>query len=212
MRSIVRSLSAIAGVAIIAVACSSAGGAAPATTAPTAAPTAAPPAAATPVPTPVEITAPPATAKPMTDGQGPEIVSGLITAATLTRSYARTNIDVAGEVTETIRDGEVAFTFDMNDARVNGKATWAFSVDLYTTVGPEWGPMHMETGDGAWDGQCTGGVWHDGDGLAQSCWLLGSGDYAGWTYYLTFTGPMNGDENGNGVVQGIVYPGAPPAP
>ncbi len=148
----------------------------------------------------------------MTDGQGDEHVSGFISNPTFLTPDITTTRDLPSGMTERHRDGVVALTFDMNDERVNGTGHWAFSLDVYDTVGAEWGTMELTNEHGAWTGPCTGGAWAAGDGLVQSCWLTGSRDYDGWTYLMAFTGPANGDGNGNGTVEGVVYPGAPPAP
>jgi hypothetical protein len=212
MRSISRTLAALAAVAALAVACTASGAPASSSPAPASAVAVATPAPPTPVPTPKVITAPPATPKPMTDGKGDEHIVGVITNAVLSTPYTRTTVGATGQIKELIRGGVATFTMDMNDARVNGTATWAFSIDAYGVVGSEWGPLRLATDQGAWDGTCSGGSWSEGDGLVASCWLAGSGAYKGYTYYMTFTGPSNGDKNGNGIVQGIVFPGVPPMP
>lgn len=195
MRSIARSALALAVVVGFAAACSSTG--APATS--TATPTTAPLVTPSPAPTPTPV--------PPTDGQGDEHVIGTITSAVLSTPYARTKVDRTDGVTEEIRGGVVTFTYAMNDVRVTGPATFTFGVDLYTVVGSEWATLHLETDKGAWNGPCTGASWSEGDGLLESCWLVGSGGYKGYTYFLVMTGPDSG-----GTVEGIIYPGAPPKP
>lgn len=209
MRTHARLIVGLAAAFVLVAACGSGGGAGVA-----AEPTEAPVQAESPVPTPAPtmqvITAPPATPKVMTDGEGDEHVTGVITNAVLSTPYTRTSVDRTDGVTEEVRGGIAAFTFDMNDERVGGVGHFAFSLDIYGYVGSEWGTLELTTDTGAWNGPCSGGVWAEGEGLVMSCWLAGSGGYDGWTYYVAFTGPSNGDENGNGIVEGIVYRGVPP--
>ena len=193
-----RSLAALTLAASLAAACGAAAGPSMAPT-PTPAPTAAP--AATPTPTP-EPTPTPTPLTP-TDGQGDEYVAGDDTL-TLTTPYTSA---VVNGVTQ-YRDGVITIVSVMNDPRVSGTATWKFSIDVYSTVGLEWGPYHLQNDKGAWDGTCSGGTWNAGSAIISSCWLAGSGDYAGHTYYRQFTGR----EGFYGRVEGIIYPGSPPAP
>ncbi len=67
--------------------------------------------------------------------------------------------------------------------------------------------MKVENKDGSWDGPCTGAAWNEGDGIAWSCWLTGSGAYDGYTYYKQ-TQMEATDEFAK--VVGVVYPGEPP--
>ena len=46
------------------------------------------------------------------------------------------------------------------------------------------------------------------DGVASSCWLAGSGDYEGYTYYKQTS--MDMEDNSHLDVVGVVYPGEPP--
>lgn len=195
MRSIARSILALVAVTAIVAACGGAG--ATATTSPT----------STPVPTPEKITPPPSTPMPTTPGTGDQHVTGSVTNAVLSTPYARTKVSRADGVTEEIRGGVATMTYEMNDARVSGKATWTFGIDLYTNVGTEWFAFHLATDKGTWDGPCSGGAWNEGDGGVWSCWLTGSGGYAGYTYFLIQTGPANGN-----ISQGVIYPGPIPKP
>ena len=161
--------------------------------------------AATPVPSPKEITPLPASPTPMptTDGQGDEVVRGVMTSGGLIKNYTITRV---GDVDQ-YRGGVVSLTDKMNDPRVDGTVTFEFSVDLYGVAASEWGTMKVENADGAWEGPCTGGVWSDGNGIAWSCWLTGSGDYDGYTYYKqTQMDPTDPHAK----VVGVVYPGEPP--
>jgi len=139
---------------------------------------------------------------PSPDGEGDEAVAGA-EVVTVSTSPAET---VVGDVTRQ-RDGVVATRASMNDFRVDGNGTWQFSADLRSGTGPAWGPYQLETTAGAWEGTCTGSLWADGAGGTRSCWLVGSGDYDGYTYYVSATWS---DKRGD--VRGVIYPGSPPAP
>jgi hypothetical protein len=164
-------------------------------------------AVATPAPTPAITPTPMITPTPVpnTDGTGDEVVRGtsLLKGGALVTDYATATVDGMTQ----LRGGVAEFTDDMNDARVSGTATWAFSVDLYTVTGPEWGPITITNDKGTWKGTCTGGVWSGGAGLAWSCWLTGSGDYTGYSYYRQVTKEAS---DGYAQVIGVVYPGAIP--
>lgn len=177
----------------------------------------APVGSATPAPTatPAATSAPATTKTPAatpvlpSDGEGAGHVVGKA-AANLLRQYTTTKV---GDVTQ-LRDGVVVLTFAMNDPRVTGMATWDFDVDFYGhlgsgALGPEWGPFRLESDNGSWEGPCSGATWLDGDPLAISCWLEGVGAYEGSTFYLALekaVGASSAD------VDGIIYPGSPPAP
>ena len=48
-----------------------------------------------------------------------------------------------------------------------------------------------------------------GDGLVMSCWLVGGGAYTGSTFYLALDKAAGAS---SAEVDGIVFPGPPPAP
>ena len=145
-----------------------------------------------------------ATPVPTADGQGDEYVTGTETT-TLVSSYTQTEVDGVTQV----RGVVVAVVEAMNDPRVSGTGTSSFSADLYSNaLGPAWGTMRIENAAGAWDGTCRGAGWNGGDAGARACWLTGSGAYQGYSYYLQATAP---DPNRPGSVQGLIYPGSPPA-
>lgn len=160
---------------------------------PAASPTTASAPAKTPVLTPTPV--------PSTDGRGAEYVTG-------TDSHTGTGgtEKQVGDVTQT-RGIVITAHFDMNDPRVSGTGTGLINVDQYGQVGPEWGTTRLEVGGGAWEGTVTGMSWADGQESDLSGWLVGSGAYKGYTYYwhLRATGTT-------GKVDGIIYPGPPPAP
>ena len=203
MRSMARSGFALAAVVGLAAACGSTGASPASTETPTTAPIVTPSPA--PTSTPARTTAPTSTPVPPTDGQGDELVIGIITSAVLSTPYTRTKVDRADGVTEELRGGIVTFTFATNDVRATGTATYTFAIDLYTVVGSDWATLNMATDKGAWAGPCSGGSWSEGDGLLVSCSLAGSGDYSGYTFYLVLTGPDDG-----ALIKGIIYPGPPP--
>lgn len=199
MTSIARSVASLALVAVLTAACGAGTASTPAPT-PTPAPTAMP-VPSTPMPTPTPV--------PSTDGLGAEYVTGT-GAAALTQPYTEKRV---GDVTQ-VRDGIAVLTLAMNDPRVTGMATWDFDIDVYGTVGPEglgpeWGPFRLENADGAWEGSCSGGAWHEGDGVVMSCWLVGGDAYEGSTFYLSLEKALAATA---ATVEGIIYPGPPPAP
>jgi hypothetical protein len=105
------------------------------------------------------------------------------------------------------RGGVATVTAAMDDPRVTGTGTFAFSLDAFTVAATEWGPYRLENARGAWEGSCAGSSWDDGNRANGSCWLVGSGDYAGYTYYRWYRW-IPGDVT----VEGIVFAGPPPSP
>jgi hypothetical protein len=209
MRSRVRLILGLALSGALVAACSGAGANPAPTPVPTAVPTVAPVAAATTAPAPEATETPAAAPTPtpmvMTDGKGDEAVRGTMGFIGLTKNYAMTKV---GEVNQ-YRGGVAAFKEEMNDTRVSGTATFTFSLDTYTATGPEWGEVTINNDKGAWTGTCTGGDWANGDGIAWSCWLTGSGDYEGYTYYRQVSKEASDTV---ATVIGVVYPGEPPKP
>jgi hypothetical protein len=162
-----------------------------------------PPVAPLPAPSvsPAPTASPPPTPLPPTDGEGDEIVGGTETVLIVTRG---TSLQV-GDVRQT--RGLVATTVDtMNDPRVTGTGTLKGENDTYGSVGPEWGTYHLENADGAWDGTWTGARWDGGNVSQVTAWLIGSGAYKGYSYYLIARGtnPMR--------VDGLIVHGSPPTP
>ena len=93
----------------------------------------------------------------------------------------------------------------MNDPRVSGLGTGLVNADFYGHVGPEWGTTRLE--NAGREGTVTGVAWADVNASDLSGWLVGSGACEGYMYYwhLRATGTT-------GKVDGIIYPGRPPAP
>jgi hypothetical protein len=186
MRSITRPLASLALAGSLVAACAAA--------TPTPAPTATPAPSATPAPTPV----------PSTPGTGDQHVIGTETGVVLVTQYTSTKV---GEVTQ-LRGGVLTSTQTMNDRRVSGNATYTVSLDTYAIVAPEWMTARLENDGGAWEGTCTGASWDAGNAADGTCWLVGSGGYAGWTYYFHHTYGLGDGTN----VEGIIFPGTPPKP
>ncbi len=159
--------------------------------------------------TPAAARTPTATPALPTDGEGAERVVGTAAANLQTQYTTRT----VGDVTQ-IRDGVALLTISMNDPRVTGVATWDFDIDLYGplrsgALGPEWGPFRLQSDGGSWEGPCSGETWQDGDALVMSCWLVGGGAHEGSTFYLALDKAAGASA---AEVDGIVFPGSPPAP
>jgi hypothetical protein len=193
---LVRSCSALVLVAILAVGCAGTGASSPA---PTATPTQA--ATNTPAPTPAPTARPTATPIPMTDGEGPEYVFGTSTLS-VTKSATET---VVGDVTQ-YRGQEMTGGGAMNDPRLAGTEKITLNADFYGSVASEWGTTRIENAEGTWEGIWTGVTWGDAGATSVSGWLVGSGAYAGWTYYFHAYGPSQPYQ-----VEGIIFPGSPPA-
>jgi hypothetical protein len=197
MRSFARPFAALALVGIVASACGGATATAtPALTSAPAAtpdPTSAPAPASTPVPTPTPV--------PSTDGEGAEYVAGFEVHS----GTGGTEVQV-GDVTQT-RGVLITGRFTMNDPRVSGTGTGLINIDAHGVVGPEWGTTRLENAGGAWEGTVAGASWDNGESSDLSGWLVGSGGYEGYTYYwhIRTSGIY-------GTVEGIIYPGPPPAP
>jgi hypothetical protein len=111
-----------------------------------------------------------------------------------------------GNVTQ-LRGAVFTGAWTMNDPRVNATGTARLSVDEYTNVYPEWGTMRLENANGAWEGTVTGGGWNGGETTNFSGWLVGSGAYAGYTYYVHYWG-----SGYSYLAEGIIFQGSPPAP
>lgn len=195
MRTAIRSGIALSIVVLVAVACG-AGAATPT-------PTAIPPSVASvapPAPTDTPPTLPPAIPIPTTDGEGAEYVVGT-SSLTVTKPPTET---VVGAVTQW-RGQEMTSAGTMNDPRVNGTQRIILNLDRYQQVAAEWGTTRLENPGGAWEGTWTGASWDNGNATSVSGWLVGSGAYAGYTYYF--------HTDGEGMpfrVEGVIFPGSPP--
>jgi hypothetical protein len=204
MRSIVRPFAALALAGLLAAACGVASTPTPAPT-PTAAPTATPTPAptATPAPTPAPTATPaPATAGPPDQGvhvTGTEVVVALTD---------RGSTETVGGV-EQLR-GLVATTTDTtSDPRVSGSGTIGGNYDRWVGGATQWGTYRLENEGGSWEGTWAGIAYGSPGGPPiedAAVWLIGAGGYAGLGYYFHFHG-----SNGIYEIDGLVFPGSPPA-
>ncbi len=203
MASTARSIATFLIGGLLVVACTGSGAAptGPAATPGTPTPGAVASAAATPA-------APPAvTPVPTTDGQGPEHFSGIFTSSpSLLVNYKETKV---GDVIQN-RGGVATWTFTTNDPRMAGTARWAFSIDEYGTIGPQWGTIELTTGIvGKWTGPCSGAAWASSDYIDMGCWLVGGGAYKDFTAYFGF---YRISAAAAASIEGIIYKGSPPKP
>lgn len=153
-----------------------------------------------PAPTATPTTGPSATPTPTTDGAGAEYVAG---SGTFSIVDSGTSTQV-GDTTQ-LR-GFVATSNDvMNDPRVTGTGTIHLSIDTHGTIGTEWGTFRLENADGAWEGTLAGAAWDGGNASDVTGYLVGSGAYVGFTYYIDVRSSAFAKE-----VDGIIYPGSPP--
>ena len=116
---------------------------------------------------------------------------------------------MVGDVSQ-LRDAAIASDTSMSDPRVSGTGPARLDNDLYGTVGLMWGTSELENAGGTWKGTYTGGLWDQDSALNRSdgtFWSVGSGAYAGYTYYQHLT--ATGDSV---TVEGIIFPGPPPTP
>lgn len=208
MRS--RTILALAAAGMLAAACAS--------TAATQAPATAPPAAPsvtlaptappdTPPPVPDPATTPMETTVPQTDGEGDEYVVGNLASPDVVKDYT---VEKIGDVTQ-YRGGQLKAAQMMNDPRVTGLVAYNLDLDLFTKAARQWMTYTLANDGGSWTGPCTGGAWTDamsgGPGnFAWGCWLTGSGDYEGYTFYQTVVR----EASGTPVIHGVIFQGAPP--
>jgi len=197
MRSHARLILALAIVILVAVACGTGATTSPSQIeTPTQAPT------ATPAPTVAPTARPTATPIPTTDGQGPEYVVGT-SSVSVTKDGTET---IVGDVTQ-LRGQEMTDFGTMNDARLKGTGLITLNADIYGSIASEWGTTRTENAAGAWEGTWTGASWNNGEATSVSGWLIGSGAYAGYTYYFHAYGPSMPFQ-----VEGIIFKGSPPTP
>lgn len=149
----------------------------------------------TPVPTPSPIPA---------DPMAPAFATG--TGRTTIEARGTTTVDKAG-IAHTVGVVLVVVTA-MGDPRLTGTGTYRLAVDASGKLGFASGTLRLENAGGAWEGRCTGAT---RDGLADgtfSCWLVGSGAYAGLTYYVSHHIAASGGDT----LTGVVLEGSPPSP
>ena len=95
----------------------------------------------------------------------------------------------------------------MSDPRLAGTSFITLNGDMYGDVMSEWGTSRTENAGGTWEGTWTGASWNGGTATSVSGWLVGGGDYAGWTYWFHTYGPSMPF-----MTEGIIFEGSPPAP
>jgi hypothetical protein len=196
MRSPVRTILALALVSLVTAAC---GAAATTSPAPTDIPTQA--ATDTPAPTDAPTARPTPTPNPTTDGTGPEYVTGT-SSLTVTKEATQTTV---GNVVQ-YRGQEMTGTGQMSDPRLGGTSFITLDADMYGDIMSEWGTSRIENAKGTWEGTWTGASWN-GSATSVTGWLVGGGDYAGWTYYFHIYGPSMPY-----MAEGVIFEGSPPAP
>jgi hypothetical protein len=152
--------------------------------------------------TPVVAPAPTVSPRPTRDGVGVEYVTGTGTFSIVSPG---TTVDVDGGTQ--VRGFMATSTVVLDDPRVTGTGTLRLSIDTFGRVGTEWGTYRLETADGAWEGTVAGGSWNDGDASDVTGYLVGSGDYEGYSLYIDVRSSGFAME-----LEGIIFPGPPPGP
>jgi hypothetical protein len=145
----------------------------------------------------------PASASPAA-GAGPAYVTG-----TGTFSLTGGTQTLVGDVWQ-YRDAAIASYATLSDPRVSGKGSSRLDYDLYGTVGREWGTFEVGSAGGAWTGTYAGALWDQDSAHNRSdgtFWSVGSGAYAGYTYYQDLRATAD-----SVTVEGIIFPGPPPTP
>jgi hypothetical protein len=153
-----------------------------------------------PLPTPTgEMSAAPS---PTGDGTGVAHVTG---SGTFSIVSPGTTAEV-GDGTQ-IRGYVATSAVVANDPRATGTGTLHLDIDTHGRVGSEWGTYRLETADGAWEGDLGGGSWSDGNASDVVGYLVGSGDYEGYSLYVDVRSSGSAME-----LEGIIFPGPPPGP
>ncbi len=89
--------------------------------------------------------------------------------------------------------------------RASGNGRFTLESDRSGDLLVEWGTYQLDTSLGSWQGTCRGTA--ENDARELTCWLAGSGGYAGFTYTFNLRASGNAGE-----IQGLIYPGSPPEP
>lgn len=146
--------------------------------------------------------APTATPLPSDGGRGARNVAG-------TGSFAIVDpgTTVRGGDGTQVRGFVATSTDAMSDPRASGTGTLRLSIDTFGAVGREWGTYQLATAKGAWLGSVSGAAWGDGNESDVAGYLVGSGVYAGLTYYIHVRSTSFSTD-----IDGIIYPGSPPGP
>ncbi len=119
---------------------------------------------------------------------------------------------VWGDPLYSSRDGVNVYDIEASDPRLSGTFTsfWNVDVDLDTQHGVMWGTARIENDGGTWEGPFTGMEYevYGGGLFSTSGTMVGSGDYAGYTFYSQTDARQH-----SGIVDrwhGVVYKGQPP--
>ena len=158
------------------------------------APTASPAASPSPTPSP--------SPSPSPDPLAPAHVTG--TVETAVQSPGTTSS--VGGVDRTTGIA-IATTDAVDDPRASGAGLLRLSVEGPSSLGFVSGSLHLETVQGAWDGNCTGASGDAGPPGHLECWMTGSGSYAGLFYYRSTTTTADGT-----VLAGMILPVRFPTP
>ena len=164
-------------------------------------PVATPTAVPTPSPTPSPTPNPTPTVAP----DAPAYVTGI--GIRTVQSAGTTTLDKKG-IAHTLGI-VIGFATNLDDPRVSGTGTYRLSVDASGSLGFTHGTFRLDVPGGAWAGTCTGSTWNDFGAGDVSCWLVGSGRYAGLTFYLNHRFVEGTDSDR---LLGTIIPGEPPSP
>ena len=198
MRSIIRSLGSLALAGTLVVAC---GAAATPITVPTATPASTPAPTATLAPT----ARPTQTPTPIAYGSA-TVVSG---TESCTFEKQGTTALVGG--TYEYRDAVLSCIDTSNDPRVSGPVTYTWEYDGWAmSAHVQWGTGRLENEGGAWDGTMTGS-YSTPRGDLLLFWFTGSGGYEGLSYAM-WAVMTPAEVAWTYRVDGIIFPGSPPAP
>ncbi len=109
-------------------------------------------------------------------------------------------------------DTPVQCTTLSNDPRVSGKYaatvhTRPWNADASHEAFVQWGTARLVNAGGAWEGPYSG-IFATGRGDIITTWYMGSGGYAGLSYYETITASKRGQ---GWAAVGLIFPGSPPA-
>jgi hypothetical protein len=107
--------------------------------------------------------------------------------------------------------GTSAWLHETNDPRVTGTDVTDLNMDGWEQpwhgAAIQWGSARLTNPEGSWTGTSSG-VFDSVHGDAFVAWFTGGGAYAGLTYFVLGTGAGGGAIK----LQGLIYPGTPPAP
>ena len=114
-------------------------------------------------------------------------------------------------VSESVVDGTVQriVVVDASDPRVSGEGQQVLHLEDAPGTGMQhWsGFMRLDNEWGAWEGSFNGARFPDGSALEYG-WLTGQGAYEDLSYFHSTRDQVDGTER---VVEGVIWPGEPPA-